>query len=73
MFFQRFCTIRTSEPFAALAFGKKTKTGDAGFKAVLEQTHAKYFDQLRRAETSGTGGEQLSFITDPAIDGSDKS
>ncbi len=49
------------------------KTGDAGFKAVLEQTHVKYFDQLRRAETNSANGEQLSFITDTVMDSADKS
>ena len=49
------------------------KTGDAGFKAVLEQTHKKYFEQLQWAETNSAGGEQLSFITDTAMGSADKS
>ena len=43
------------------------KNGDAGFKTVLEQTHRKYFNQLRQAEAGNALGEQLSFITDPAM------
>lgn len=42
------------------------KTGDAGFKAVLEQTHKEYFEQLHKAETSDVNGVQLSFISDTA-------
>ena len=49
------------------------QNGDAGFKAVLEQTHKKYFDQLHLAETSGEMGVQLSFITDPVENSTDKS
>ena len=40
------------------------KNGDAGFKAVLEQTHTKYFDQLRQAEADNEFGEQLSLEID---------
>ena len=40
------------------------KNGDAGFKAVLEQTHKKYFDQLRQAEADNEFGEQLSLEID---------
>ena len=49
------------------------KTGDAGFRSILEQTHAKYFDLLHQAETVSVGGEQLSFITDTEMAGTDKS
>ena len=49
------------------------KTGDAGFRSILEQTHAKYFDLLHQAEAVSVGGEQLSFITDTEMAGTDKS
>ena len=42
------------------------KTGDNGYRTILEETHRKYFDQLRRAEAGNEIGEQLSFIPDPA-------
>ena len=42
------------------------KTGDNGYRTILEETHRKYFDQLRRAEAGHEIGEQLSFIPDPA-------
>ncbi len=47
------------------------KTGDAGFRSVLESTHKKYFDQLRRTEKDAVHGEQLSFITDPGAGGTE--
>ena len=42
------------------------KTGDAGFRTILEQTHKKYFDRLQQAEAGDVNGVQLSFITDAA-------
>jgi phosphate:Na+ symporter len=42
------------------------KSGDAAFRATLEQTHKAYFDRLRQAEAADEIGEQLSFITDSA-------
>ena len=42
------------------------KTGDNGYRTILEETHRKYFDQLLRAEAGNEIGEQLSFIPDPA-------
>ena len=41
------------------------KTGDNGYRTILEETHRKYFDQLRRVEAGNEFGEQLSFIPEP--------
>jgi phosphate:Na+ symporter len=42
------------------------KTGDTGYRTILEETHRKYFDQLRLAEAGNEIGEQLSFIPEPS-------